>query len=117
MRALRDHQRAEIARAIVRIKDEIPRSELDFDALGGRVFEHVPTGHFFRVFHGDATFTSNDVAHYFVDAAGNPTMLKRAHCPSSRQELEQMRAKREQRRAEREAAAKERRLQLRAAAR
>jgi hypothetical protein len=38
-RAMREYQRDQIARAIIATKDEIPRSELDFQALGGRVIE------------------------------------------------------------------------------
>jgi len=93
---------------------EIPRNELDLQALGGRMIEHVvsPNGDFYTVFGGDPQFTGDDVTAYYVRDDGTPIMLRRCHRPSSRAELEQLRAEREQREAARQAAAKERREQL-----
>ena len=98
--------------------DEIPRRELDFEALGGRVIEHVASqdGDYYRLFGGDPQFTGDDVTKYFVAQDGTPTMLERCLNPaSSRAELERKQAAKVERRLEREAAAKERRRQLRAA--
>ena len=39
--ARRERQAAQHAQAVVAKMDEIPRRELDFGALGGRVIEHV----------------------------------------------------------------------------
>ena len=88
--------------------EEIPRRELDFTALGGRVIEHVasPNGDYYRVFGGDPPFTGDDVTNYFVAQDGTPTMMERCTTPSSRAEAEQMQARKEQRRADRVAAAK-----------
>lgn len=107
----RQAQREKIARAIVASKNEIPRSELDFGALGGRVIEHVPTGRFYFRFLGDPGYVRDDVRDYFMDESGNPVMLQAASSPSSRADLEQKRAQREERKAAKEAAAKRRREQ------
>ena len=48
--ARRERQAAQHAHAVVSMMDEIPRRELDFEALGGRVIEHVasPDGDYYR---------------------------------------------------------------------
>lgn len=98
---------------------EIPRSELDFEALGGRMIEHVASrdGDFYHQFGGDPQFTGDDVTAYYVTEDGTPVMLQRASSPSSRADLERIRARKEQRRLDQEEAAKEHRRKLRAAAR
>ena len=113
-RTRRERQAAQLAQAVVSKMDEIPRRELDFDALGGRVIEHVASanGDYFRPFGGDPMFTGDDVTKYFVAQDGTPTMLERCTNPSSRLDLERRQARKEQRRLEREAAAKERRRKL-----
>ena len=113
--ARREYERARIARHIIATKEELPLSELDFEALGGRLIEHVASrdGDFYRMFGGDPGHAGDDVTTYFINAAGDPVMLQRATNPSSRTELEQKQAAKAQRRAEREAEAKERRRQLR----
>jgi hypothetical protein len=108
LRAWREHQRAQIARAIVTLKEEIPRNELDFGALGGRVIEHLPSGDFYVVFRGDASYTGDDVRHYFTNSAGAPVMLQRA-TPANRREMENKRTARAQWRADREAELRQRR--------
>ena len=87
--------------------DEIPRRELDFEALGGRVIEHVASaeGAYYRLFGGDPVFTGDDVTKYFVTQDGASCMLERCIKPVQSAELEQMQARKEQRRLEREAAA------------
>ena len=59
--------------------EEIPRRELDFEALGGRVIEHTASrdGDFYRPHLGDPPFTGDDVTKYFVAQDGTPTMLER----------------------------------------
>jgi hypothetical protein len=87
---------------------EIPRAELSLEALGGRVIEHVasPNGDYFFPYFGDAGFVGDDVVAYFIREDETPIMLQRRHRPSSRAELEQMRAAREERKAAQAAAAK-----------
>ncbi len=106
--ARRERQAAQHARGVMTKMDEIPRRELDFEALGGRVIEHVESrdGDFYRVFGGDPAFTGDDVTKYFVAQDGTPTMLERCTNPSSRADLERILARKEQRRFEQAAAAK-----------
>ena len=92
--------------------EELSRSDLDFEALGGRVIEHLPTGRFFRLFFGDPTYVGTDVSAFFVTAEGDATLLQRASL-ASRDELAEKRAKRDARRAARETAAKEQRAEIR----
>ena len=90
----RERQEAQHAQAVVSMMDEIPRRELDFGALGGRVIEHVVSrdGDYYRPFGGSPPFTGDDVTRYFVAHDGTPTMLERCTNPSSRADLEQMQA-------------------------
>jgi hypothetical protein len=105
-------------RVIVTRLTEVPRSELDLKALGGRMIEHVasPNGDYYTAFGGDPGLIGNDVVAYYVREDGTPIMLQRCHRPSSRAELEQLRATREEWKAAREAAAKQRRERLSSAA-
>ena len=70
--ARRERQAAQHAQAVVSMMDEIPRRELDFDALGGRVIEHVASadGDYYRPFGGDPAFTGDDVTKYYVAQDG-----------------------------------------------
>ena len=115
-RTRRERAAAQHDRAVVAKMDEIPRRELDFGALGGRMIEHVASadGAYYRVFGGDPVFTGDDVTKYFVAQDGSVVMLERASSPNSRADLEQIRARKEQRREEREAAIKQRREQMKA---
>jgi hypothetical protein len=115
-RARREFERQRVTRAIVATKTEIPRAELNFEALGGRVIEHVASrdGDFYFVFSGDPSYVGHDVRSYFVNVAGDPVLLQRAHNPSSRADVERMLEAREQRKAAKEAAARQRRAQIRA---
>ena len=72
--ARRERQAAQHARAVIAMMDEIPRRELDFEALGGRVIEHVASadGDYYRPFGGDPPFTGDDVTKYFVAQDGTP---------------------------------------------
>ena len=108
--ARRQLNEARAARAIIELLDEIPRNELSFDALGGRMIEHVasPDGDYYRPWGGDAAFRGDDVSFYYVNEAGRPVMLERASSPSSRRDYEQRQARKEQRRADKENAAKAR---------
>lgn len=103
--ALREHQAAKLEQAIIALKEELPRSELDFS--GRHWIEHVPTGRFFTTFGGDPAY-SPGVDHFYFTESGHPLMLEPAD-PPSRAELERRQAAKEQRRLDREAAAKERR--------
>jgi hypothetical protein len=97
-------------RTIISRLTEIPRNELNFEAMGGRVIEHVasPNGDYYTVFGGDPQIVGSDVTSYYVREDGTPIMLQRCDRPSSRAELEHLRAKREERKAEQAAAAKAR---------
>ena len=97
---------------------EIPRSELDFGALGGRMIEHVASSDrdFYILFGGDPDYIGNDVTAYYVSEDGTPVMLQRASNPSSRADVERIRARKEQRRLDQAAATRQRREQLKAAA-
>ena len=98
---------------------EIPRSELDFGALGGRMIEHVASSDrdFYILFGGDPDYIGNDVTAYYVSEDGTPVMLQRASNPSSGADLERIRARKEQRRADKAAAAKARNEERRRALR
>ena len=106
--ARRERAAAQHAHAVVSKMDEIPRRELDLEALGGRVIEHVASanGDYFRPFGGDPAFTGSDVTKYYVSPDGLVIMLERCTNPSSRADLERIRARKEMRRADQEAAAK-----------
>jgi hypothetical protein len=101
------------ARAIVAKLEEIPRGDLDLQAVGGRLIEHIPTGRFYVPFSGDAGSVGDDVREFYFDAAGSPQMLQRSTSPASRAELEQKRAARDQRKRTRAAEAKARYKTLR----
>jgi len=93
-------------------KEELSRADLDFEALGGRMVEHGPTGAFFNVYAGDPQHVGSDVTAFFVTDAGEAILLQRASV-ASRDELAQKRAKRDARRAAREAEHARRRNELR----
>ncbi len=84
---------------------EIPRSEFTF---GRYVIEHTASanGDYYLAFGGDPGFIGDDVVASYVTATGDPVLLQRTRNPSSRAELERMRAQREERKATRAAAAK-----------
>ena len=103
-RAIRD--------TLATIKREIPRSDLTF---GRRWIELESSGELFNPWAGDVGFAPKGVA-YYMDETGFPQLLEPAD-PPTRVEQERRQAEKVQRRAEREAAARERREQLRAAAR
>jgi len=112
--ARRERQAAAHARAVISLMDEVPRKQLLFSR---HWIEDTSTGHFYRPFGGDPQLCGPDVTKYYVSQDGLVITLERCTNPSSRTELEQMQARKQQRRLEQEAAAKERRAQLRAAAR
>jgi len=98
--ARRERQAASHAQAVVSMMDEIPRRELDLEALGGRVIEHVASaeGAYYRPFEGDPPFTGDDVTKYYVAQDGLVIMLERCTKPSSRADVERMQARKQQRR-------------------
>ena len=110
--AQRERQAAAVAHAIVATREELPRADLTF---GPRFIEHLPTRNLYWEFHGDVGYPS-DSHHYYVRPDGALVVLQPAD-PPSRAELERRRARRDERRLKQETAAKERRRQLRAAAR
>ena len=79
--ARRERQVAQHAHAIVSTMTEIPRRELDFNALGGRVIEHVASaeGAFYGPHLGDPPFTGGDVTMYYVNESGVPCLLRALH--------------------------------------
>ena len=78
------------------------------------MIEHVASsnGAFYTLFMGDADYIGDDVTAYYVSEEGTPVLLQRASNPSSRADVERIRARREKRRVDQEAAAKQRREQL-----
>lgn len=92
-------------------KNEIPRTAL---AFGPRWIEDERDGSFYRVHPNADPAYSDHCPAYFFDENGSAVLLERAD-PTSRDELEQMRAKREQRKVAQAAAARRRREQLKAA--
>ena len=72
MQAQRERQAAEHAHAIISIKTELRRTDLEF---GPRWITHTPTGRYFWIFGGEPSFAPN-VDHYFVARDGTPTMLE-----------------------------------------
>ena len=102
----------EIQAIMTRIDREIPRSELIF---GRHWIEVAATGELFHPWAGDVWFAPEGVV-YYMDASGFPRLLEPA-TPRTRAELELRQQEKEQRRADRAAAAKQRREQLKAAAR
>lgn len=78
MRKWREEQREKLNRALVAKLNEIPRAELDLEALGGRVVEHVPSGTFYFRFRGDPGYVGDDVRDFYFDSSGAPQMLQRA---------------------------------------
>lgn len=66
------------------------------EGVGRADDEHVasPYGDYFFPYFGDAGFIGDDVVAYFIREDETPIMLQRCHRPSSRAELEQIRAAR-----------------------
>jgi len=58
-------------------REELSRADLDFEAWGGRMVEHRPTGKFFNVFAGDPQYVGDDVTAFFVTDAGEAVLLQR----------------------------------------
>ena len=67
---------------ITSMMDEIPRRELSFEALSGRVIEHVASadGAYYRPFQGDPAFTGDDVTKYYATQDG-PSHARAVHRP------------------------------------
>jgi hypothetical protein len=101
--AMRELRRNQAKAAIVQMKTEIPRAELEF---GRRWIEHVasPSGDRYKVFGGVADY-SEGIEFFYFTAEGEPLMLERI---GSRREEEEYRAALEQRNDAKEAERRER---------
>ena len=106
------------AQAVVSKMDEIPRRELDFDALGGRMIEHVASADGGLTTACSAAippFTGDDVTKYFVAQDGARRDAGALHpARHSRADLEQIASPQGAAPHEREAAIKQRREQMKA---